>query len=78
MDAQNILERSQLQPGRHTWWARVPFAVAGLVGGAVLIALKAWGLPQWSVTVLAVLFILGYAATVGWVPVLRLREGSRR
>jgi hypothetical protein len=74
MDAQTFLEQSQLQPGRHTWWARVPFAVTALVGGLILIVLKAWGMPQWSVTVLAVLFMLGYAATVAWVPILRLRE----
>lgn len=74
MDAQTILEHSQLRPGRHMWWARVPFAVAAVGGGAILVVLKYAGLSQLIVTAAAIGFILAYAAVVWRVPILRLRD----
>lgn len=74
MDTQASIERSQLQPGRYTWLARVPFLLAGVGGGLLLIALKYFGVPQLEVTGAAVLLIVGYWVIVGLTPILKLRE----
>lgn len=74
VDAQTILEKSQLRPGRHTWWARVPFAATVVGGGAILLALKAADVSQALVTGAAVLLMLAYATIVYRTPILRLRE----
>lgn len=74
MDAQSTIERSQLRPGRHTWLARIPFLVAGLGGGGLLLAMKYFAVPQLEVTGAAIALILAYAAIVGWTPTLKLRE----
>ena len=74
MDAQEVLRRSQLAPGRRTWWSRVPFALAGLGGGALLILLKLSGIGQVWVTITAMALIVLYAAAVQFVALLRIRE----
>lgn len=74
MDAQDILRKSQVQPGAHTWLARVPFGATAVLGGALLIFLKYLGWNQIYVTAAAIVLILGYAGSVYFVTKLRLRE----
>lgn len=74
MDASTVLHQTQLSPGRHTWWARVPFAVAAIGGAIGLLTLKLLGADQFVVTLTAVAFMLLYCTIVAWTPLLRLRE----
>src|SRR5690606_29861310 len=66
--------RDWLTPTQYVWFARVPFLLAALGGGGILIAMKAFGVPQLWVTIAAVAIIVGYLAAVVGVPQLRLRD----
>lgn len=65
---------SQKNPNEHTNWARIPFAVTVVLGGALLLFLKWLQIPQGWVTGVAVALIFAYAGIVHFFPKLRLRE----
>lgn len=66
--------RSRMRSAHYVWFARVPFLVASVGGGTALIAMKAIGFSQLSVTFVAIAFLLGYALSVQSIRILRLRE----
>jgi hypothetical protein len=69
-----ILQRARLPKGRFVWLARLPFAIASIGGGALLIGLKILGVSQVPVTAAACAIIGGYCLIVSFTPNLRIRE----
>lgn len=66
--------RGWLTPTQYVWFARAPFLFASLGGGGILIAMKAYEVPQLWVTIAAVAIIGGYLVAVTAIPQLRLRD----
>ena len=74
MRADTLVDSAQLRPGRHVWFARIPFAVTAIGGGAVLFWMKTHGVSQLVVTAVTCALILTYAILVSFIVVLRIRE----
>lgn len=74
MDRERILERAQKKKAGYAWLARIPFLVMAIIGIAIILAMKAHGIEQAYVTVVAVGCLLFYAGFVWSLPKFRIRE----
>jgi hypothetical protein len=74
MSQRTAIERARLDRGRYVWFARIPFVIAAVTGGAAIVAMKYYGIDQAPVTLIACALIILYALLVNSIAILRVRE----